>query len=108
VADEEGVVPPGGDRSAMNIEAKLGLDVFHVDRSEPHIVIDHEVCRTRCHTRYCLHVCPARLYSTGEDDRILVNYEGCLECGTCLIACVAEALSWHYPRAGYGVQYRFG
>ena len=92
----------------MNIEAKLGLDVFRVDGEQPHIVIDHEACRTRCTVRYCLHVCPANLYTVGEGDRILVNHEGCLECGTCLIACPAEALTWHYPRAGYGVQYRFG
>lgn len=92
----------------MNVEAKLGLDVFTVDGEQPHIVIDHEICRTRCTIRYCLHVCPANLYSEAEDGRILVNHEGCLECGTCLIACVDEALTWHYPRAGYGVQYRFG
>lgn len=92
----------------MNVEAKLGLDVFSVDAEQPHIVIDHEVCRTRCTVRYCLWVCPANLYSDAADGRILVNHEGCLECGTCLIACVDEALTWHYPRAGYGVQYRFG
>jgi len=92
----------------LNIEAKLGLDVFSVDGEQPHIVIDHEICRTRCTVRYCLHVCPANLYTEGEDGRILVNYEGCLECGTCLLACVDEALTWHYPRAGFGVQYRFG
>lgn len=92
----------------MNIEAKLGWDVFQVDAEQPHIVIDQEICRTRCTVRYCLHVCPANLYTLGDDGRILVNYEGCLECGTCLIACPEDALTWHHPRAGYGVQYRFG
>jgi ferredoxin like protein len=43
-----------------------------------------------------------------EEGKVIVNYEGCLECGTCFIACQDEALTWHYPRAGYGVQYRFG
>jgi ferredoxin like protein len=92
----------------LNIEAKLGWDVFQVDREGSHIVIDQDVCRARCTVRFCLHVCPAGLYSRGEDDRILVNYEGCLECGTCLIACREDALTWHYPRAGFGVQFRFG
>ena len=92
----------------LNIEAKLGWDVFQVDSEQPHIVVNHEICQTRCTVRYCLHVCPANLYSLDEQGRVLVNYEGCLECGTCFIACRDDALTWHYPRAGYGVQYRFG
>ncbi len=50
----------------LNIEAKLGLDVFQVDGEQPHIVVNHEVCQTRCTVRYCLHVCPANLYSLDE------------------------------------------
>ena len=91
----------------MNIEAKLGLDVFKID-SEPHIIIRHEICQAKCLIRYCLSICPAELYTLSEQGEVQVNYEGCLECGACLIACVHEALTWHYPRAGYGVQYRFG
>ena len=92
----------------MNIEAKLGLDVFQVDGEQPHIRIDQAICQTRCSIRYCLHVCPAHLYTLNDASQVSVNYEGCLECGTCWIACQYEALTWHYPRAGYGVLYRFG
>ena len=92
----------------MNIEAKLGLDVFQIDSEQSHILIDQEVCQSRCTIRYCLHVCPADLYDLDENGEMTVDYEGCLECGTCFIACLEEALEWHYPRAGYGVQYRFG
>ena len=92
----------------MNIEAKLGLDVFQIDSEESHILIDQEVCQSRCTIRYCLHVCPADLYDLNEKGEMTVDYEGCLECGTCYIACREDALEWHYPRAGYGVQYRFG
>jgi ferredoxin like protein len=91
-----------------NIESKLGLDVFQIDEQTPHIVIEQEICQTRCQTRYCLVVCPARLYTLNDAGEVVVDYEGCLECGTCLVACREEALTWHYPRAGYGVQYRFG
>jgi ferredoxin like protein len=92
----------------MNIETKLGLDVFQIDREQPHIQIDQEVCQSRCTIRFCLHVCPANLYTLNEQGEVVVDSEGCLECGTCFIACREEALTWHYPRAGYGVQYRFG
>jgi ferredoxin like protein len=91
----------------MDIEAKLGLNVFKID-AEPHILIDHEVCQTQCRIRYCLTICPAELYTLDNEGKILVNYEGCLECGACFISCPYGALTWHYPQAGYGVQYRFG
>jgi len=91
----------------MSIEAKLGLDVFKID-TEPHILIDHEICQAKCQIRFCLNICPAELYTLGKQGEVQVNYEGCLECGACLIACGHQALAWHYPRAGHGVQYRFG
>lgn len=91
----------------MNIEAKLGLNVFKID-TESHIIIDQEICQAECQTRPCLHVCPANVYTLDPEDRVQAGYEGCLECGTCLIACPHEALTWHYPNAGFGVQYRFG
>ncbi|HEY46111.1 MAG TPA: 4Fe-4S dicluster domain-containing protein [Anaerolineae bacterium] len=91
----------------MSIEAKLGLDVFKID-TEPHIIIDHEICQAKCNIRYCLNICPAELYTLDPQDKVQVNFEGCLECGACFIACPYKALTWHYPRAGYGVQYRFG
>lgn len=92
----------------MNIQAKLGLDVFQIDREQPHILINQEICQSRCTIRYCLHVCPANLYELNERGEMVVDYEGCLECGTCFITCREDALTWHYPRTGYGVQYRFG
>ncbi len=96
----------------MNIEAKLGLDVFKIS-AEPHITINQEICQAECQVRYCLHICPANLYTLkkveGEaKDEVQVDYEGCLECGTCLIACSHDALTWRYPEAGFGIQYRFG
>ena len=102
-ADNAGAA--GGAKAAMAIDAKLGLDVFKLDK-EPHIVIDTEVCRTLCVDRACLYACPASLYELDDTGRMHVNLEGCLECGTCLICCDKRALSWTYPRGPYGVQYR--
>ncbi len=90
----------------MSIDARLGLDVFKIDE-ESHIEVDQERCQRECEVRYCLYICPAEVYSLGPQGEILIRYERCLECGTCIIAC-PEALHWNYPRGGFGVQYRFG
>jgi ferredoxin like protein len=37
-----------------------------------------------------------------------LTIDGCLECGTCRIACGTEVLEWYYPSGGAGVQFRFG
>jgi len=91
----------------MSLEAKLGLDVFKLDK-ESHISINHEICRTLCKAKYCLFVCPAKVYTLSKDGTIHAKFEGCLECGTCVLACEERALKWHYPKGGFGVQYRFG
>ncbi len=91
----------------MNIEAKLGLDVFKLDK-ERHITIHTDICNAICENKACLYVCPAHLYSLDDKGDNTVNWEGCLECGSCLIACEHRALDWHYPRGGFGVQYRMG
>ena len=87
------------------VDAKLGTDVFKLDQ-EPHIVIDQEKCRQSCTMRACLYVCPADLYELDDQGDMTVNWEGCLECGTCLICCDKRALSWKYPSGPFGVQYR--
>ena len=94
-----------GGAMPMKIDAKLGLDVFKLDK-EPHIVIDTEVCKAVCKDEACVYVCPADLYERDDQGRMTVNWEGCLECGTCMICCDHRALTWTYPRGQFGVQYR--
>lgn len=92
----------------MKIDEKLAIDAFKNDK-ESHIIINHDICRAKCTLRPCLFVCPAHLYALNEEtNEMTVEYAGCLECGTCLIACTDGALSWSYPKGDYGVQYRFG
>ena len=92
----------------MNIEAKLGLDAFKLDE-ESHIRINQEICARECEEKHCLFLCPGHLYSINkETGDVSVEFEGCLECGTCRIVCRYGALEWAYPRGGFGVQYRFG
>ena len=78
------------------VDAKLGADVFKLDQ-EPHILIDLEKCRTVCTSRACLKVCPADLYERNDQGGMTVNWEGCLECGTCLICCDAEGADLAVP-----------
>jgi ferredoxin like protein len=90
------------------VDEKLAVDAFKPD-AESHILIDEQVCRAHCTERYCIRACPASLYEWNEEaDRMLVEFAGCLECGTCLVACRHDALSWRFPRGGWGVQYRYG
>jgi len=91
----------------VNVETKLGLDVFKIDK-DAHIIIDQEICRS-CEDKFCLYVCPGKLYSVNrETGEMEVECSGCLECGSCRIACIHGALEWNYARGGFGIQYRFG
>lgn len=92
----------------MKIEEKLAVDAFRTDK-ESHIKINHEVCRSKCKVRYCLFVCPGSLYSYNEEtDEMVVEFAGCLECGTCKVACAEGAIDWNYPRGEFGIRYRYG
>ncbi len=91
----------------MKVEEKIALNAMKNDR-ESHIGINQERC-AKCTERVCIVVCPGRLYSLNEETgEMVVEYAGCLECGTCMIACTNGAITWDYPRGEFGVQYRYG
>jgi ferredoxin like protein len=91
----------------MDPAAKLSIDIFKIDQ-ESHIVIRQEICR-KCACKPCLRICPGGLYSINkETGELVVEYTGCLECGSCRVACTSGALTWRFPRGGFGVQYRYG
>lgn len=91
---------------AMGLKAKLGLNVFKEDK-EFHIKIkpgkDND-----SRLKKAVILCPAGLYSENSAGDVELSVDGCLECGTCLIACGEDVLEWHYPSGGAGVQFRFG
>ena len=92
----------------MKIEDKLFLDRIKVDEKESHLkIIDSAVCMTKCKEQACLYLCPANVYRL-EGDRISVNYEGCLECGSCRIGCPYLNIDWRFPKGGYGISHKFG
>ncbi len=89
----------------MNVDDLFDLVSYRV-HPDAHIRVDETVCQACVH-RACTHSCPARCYEFDKDrGRIVFAYEGCLECGTCLLVCDRGALDWHYPVGGYGVRFR--
>jgi ferredoxin like protein len=90
----------------IGLKAKLGLDVFKPD-AQPHIRIKPGMEKDPRLKKAVL-VCPAGLYSENSAGAVEFTIDGCLECGTCRLACGVEVLEWSYPSGGSGVQFRFG
>ena len=73
---------------------------------ESHIEVDQEAFQADP-DRAILFICPAEVFKLNEDaGTCIVNYEDCLECGTCQVA--RRYTTWRNPKGGYGVTYRFG
>jgi ferredoxin like protein len=88
------------------LNAKLGLNVFKPG-SKPHIRIKPGLEKDQ-RLKTAIRICPAGLYSENEKGEVVLTIDGCLECGTCRLACGTEVLDWNYPEGGTGVQYRYG
>lgn len=91
--------------AAPNIDEKLGLVKFELS-GEKHINIDEAIC-AKCAEKPCLRFCPAKRFIL-ENGKIKHDCEGCLECGTCKIACLEGGARFNYPRGGFGVVYKYG
>ena len=91
----------------MKIEDKLYLNLFKVDNNKPHLRIkDKKIC-SGCKNKSCLYVCPVKNYKK-LNSHIELSWEGCLECGSCRVACKRGAIDWNYPQGGFGIKYRYG
>ncbi|HXZ35768.1 MAG TPA: ferredoxin family protein [Thermodesulfobacteriota bacterium] len=89
----------------MKVEDKLALNKFEIDK-EVHIQVEEKLCPD-CDLKPCLYVCPAECYQLREN-HVTFSYEGCLECGSCRLACDRQAIRWVYPRGGFGICYQYG
>ncbi|MFO8084040.1 MAG: 4Fe-4S dicluster domain-containing protein [Desulfobacterales bacterium] len=92
---------------AASIEDKLFLNRFNVDENSHLKITNDSVCIDDCYEQPCLYICPANVYQL-EQNRISVNYEGCLECGSCRIGCPHFNIEWKFPTGGYGIRHKFG
>ena len=91
--------------SPGSIEDKLAVNKYDYDR-EVHITLSEDVCQM-CKEHQCATVCPAGCYAY-TDGHLTFSYEGCLECGSCRIACNSGAIKWNLPRGGFGVCFEYG
>ncbi|EJU32458.1 MULTISPECIES: ferredoxin ydiT [Slackia] len=91
----------------VNVDEYLSLNKYEVDEENAHIELvddpdDAEFDKL-------IRVCPAALYKRDEDGVKSFDYAGCLECGTCRIACGGTIIKkWANPQPTMGVEYRFG
>ncbi len=91
----------------VNVSEYLALNKYNVDEENAHIELTDE--QNDAEFLKLMRVCPAALYSMDEEGRKTFDYAGCLECGTCRIACGSTIIKkWEYPQPTKGVEYRFG
>lgn len=91
----------------MSIDDKL-FKVKYVSDNVSHLTADPEKCKN-CKSKSCTFVCPAKVWEWDEEKQtITVNYENCLECGACRIACEHQSIKWEYPKGNKGVTFKQG
>ncbi|MCG3180310.1 MAG: Ferredoxin-like protein FixX [Phycisphaerae bacterium] len=93
-----------------NAEEKLGHTQFNVDAGNPHFTVDPAKCKA-CASKPCLWICPAENFRLDEKGDLVVSWEGCIECGAVDVICHQMgngAITWHYPRGGFGVRHAAG
>jgi len=91
----------------MNIDKKLYTLKYSPD-TESHLKPNLQMCKL-CENRPCTYICPANVYEWNEEKQeLVVNYENCLECGACRIACPKHAIDWQYPKGTKGVIFKQG
>lgn len=91
----------------VNVDEYLSLDKYDVDEASAHIELVGDPSDAEFDK--LVMVCPAALYRIDGDGKKSFDYAGCLECGTCRIACGDTIIKkWRYPQPTRGVEYRFG
>ena len=88
-----------------NIDEKLSTIKYRPDEKSHLSVINQEKCKD-C-DKACTFFCPARVYEWDEiQQKLIIKYENCLECGACRIGCIIQNINWEYPNGGFGVIFK--
>ena len=92
-------------KNKKSIQDKLATIKYNCN-NKSHLILDPKKCE-KCKEKICTTICPASVYELDENlGEIIVQYENCLECGACRIACPKNAISWEYPSSGCGVIFK--
>ncbi len=84
------------------IYEKLLINRFKPD-TESHIKLNNDTCLV-CENKECTKFCPSNVFTWSDhDEKIIVTYENCLECGACKSGCPYEAIQYTNPSSGYGI-----
>lgn len=95
------------EKITSNIDDKLAK-VKYVPDEEPHLKPDEKQCLL-CKSKVCTYICPAKVYEWDEENqKLIIGYENCLECGACRIACERKCIDWNYPKGNKGVTFKHG
>lgn len=95
----------------VNTEEFLSVNKYEVDEGNSHIGLkpDDGSEAYADEFRKLVYVCPAALYKEDQDGNRSFDHAGCLECGTCRIACGNTIITeWMNPAPTIGIEYRFG
>lgn len=92
------------DKNKKSIQDKLATIKYNCD-NKSHLFVDLDKCK-KCKDKICTKICPAQVYEADEYGETTVQYENCLECGACRVACPKNAIDWNYPASGHGVIYK--
>lgn len=95
----------------VKVDELIGANKYNVDEDNAHIELAAEDLDFIDDAEFgkLIRICPAALYKQDENGHKTFDYAGCLECGTCRIACESTILAkWENPGPTMGVQYRFG
>ena len=95
----------------VNVDEALSVNKYEVDEETPHIELAEDDGSEAYNEEFLklVRVCPAALYKVDGDGAKSFDYAGCLECGTCRIACEGTIVKkWVNPGPTMGVEYRLG
>lgn len=97
--------------AAVGIDELLSVNKYNVDEDHAHIELASDTLMKLEAAEFgkLVRICPAGLYRETSDGVRSFDYAGCLECGTCRIACDDTIIKkWKNPSPMMGVVYRFG
>lgn len=95
----------------VNVDELLAVNKYEVDEESAHIELASDNYSELPAEEWgkLVRVCPAALYREDAEGNRGFDYAGCLECGTCRIACEGTVVrKWVNPAPMMGVQYRCG